>query len=254
MGALAAMTLLTTEGLSRHFGGVQAVNAVDFRLARGEIRAVIGPNGAGKTTLVNMICGRIPASAGRIIFEGADVTRLKPWNRVELGIVYTFQITSVFGNLTCFDNVALAVQRSRARKAEGQRWGVWGSGHGHLAREVEATLERVGLAPRGEVRAATLSYGHQRLLELAIGLALRPKLLILDEPTQGLAEDEIVSFCDLVRDIAKDATVLLIEHNMSVVMEVADRITVMNNGAILVEGRPAEIKADPEVQRAYLGA
>ena len=248
------MTLLATEGLSRHFGGVQAVKAVDFTLARGEIRAVIGPNGAGKTTLVNMICGRIPASSGRIVFEGADVTRMRPWNRVERGIVYTFQITSVFANLTCFDNVALAAQRSQARRAEGRRWGVWRSGHGHLAVEVEAALERVGLASYGAAPASTLSSGHQRLLELAIGLALRPKLLILDEPTQGLAEDEIVSFCGLVRDVAKDATVLLIEHNMSVVMELAHRITVMNNGVILAEGRPAEIKADPEVQRAYLGA
>jgi ABC-type branched-chain amino acid transport systems, ATPase component len=125
MGALAAMTLLTTESLSRHFGGVLAVDAVDFSLAQGEIRAVIGPNGAGKTTLVSMICGRVPPSAGHITFEGVDITRMKPWNRVELGIVYTFQITSVFENLTCFDNVALAVQRSQARRAESRRRGLW---------------------------------------------------------------------------------------------------------------------------------
>ena len=115
------MTLLTTESLSRHFGGVLAVDAVDFSLAQGEIRAIIGPNGAGKTTLVSMICGRVPPSAGHITFEGVDITRMKPWNRVELGIVYTFQITSVFENLTCFDNVALAVQRSQARGAESRR-------------------------------------------------------------------------------------------------------------------------------------
>jgi len=221
------MTLLTTEGLSRHFGGVQAVNAVDFALARGEIRAVIGPNGAGKTTLVGMICGRVP--------------------------VYTFQITSVFANLTCFDNVALAVQRSQAWGAEAQWRRRWQGARGNLARNVETVLERVGLASRSAAFASTLSYGHQRLLELAIGLALRPKLLILDEPTQGLAGDEIAGFCDLVREVAKDATVLLIEHNMSVVMELAHRITVMNNGAILAEGGPAEIEADPVVQRAYLG-
>ena len=247
------MTLLTTEGLSRHFGGVQAVNAVDFALARGEIRAVIGPNGAGKTTLVGMICGRVPASAGRITFEGVDITRMKPWNRVDRGIVYTFQITSVFANLTCFDNVALAVQRSQAWGAEAQWRRRWQGARGNLARNVETVLERVGLASRSAAFASTLSYGHQRLLELAIGLALRPKLLILDEPTQGLAGDEIAGFCDLVREVAIDATVLLIEHNMSVVMELAHRITVMNNGAILAEGGPAEIEADPVVQRAYLG-
>jgi branched-chain amino acid transport system ATP-binding protein len=245
MGALAAMTLLATIGLSRHFGGVRAVDAVDFSLAEGEIRAVIGPNGAGKTTLVSMICGRVPASAGRILFKGADITRMKPWRRVEQGIVYTFQITSVFQNLTCFDNVALAVQRRRG--------GPWAA-MGHLAGDVDRTLDRVGLAAQGPAFASTLSYGHQRLLELALGLALRPKLLILDEPTQGLTDEEILGVCRLVRDIARDATVLLIEHNMSVVMALADRITVMNEGRILAEGTPAEIEADPEVQGAYLGA
>jgi branched-chain amino acid transport system ATP-binding protein len=247
------MTLLTTEGLSRHFGGVLAVDAVDFSLAQGEIRAVIGPNGAGKTTLVSMICGRVPPSAGHITFEGVDITRMKPWNRVELGIVYTFQITSVFENLTCFDNVALAVQRSQARGAESRRRSLWRGGQRHLARDVESALDCVGLTSRGTALASTLSYGHQRLLELAIGLALHPKLLILDEPTQGLTEEEIAAFCGLVREIARDATVLLIEHNVSVVMELAHRITVMNNGGILAEGEPAEIKADPDVQRAYLG-
>ena len=246
---MAAVTLLTTHGLSRRFGGLNAVNEVDFALARGEIRAIIGPNGAGKTTLVSMICGRIAPSSGRIDFEGEDITRLRAWNRVARGIVYTFQITSVFANLTCFDNVALAAQQSRMLARRG--W--WPSGHGHLASDVSIVLDRVGLSGRTDVVAATLPYGHQRLLEVAIGLALRPKLLILDEPTQGLAEDEIVKFCELVRDIARDATILLIEHNVPVVMELADRITVMNNGSILAEGLPAEIKADPRVGKAYFG-
>jgi len=249
MGPVAAVTLLTTQGLSRHFGGLKAVDSVDFALPRGEIRAIIGPNGAGKTTLVSMFCGRIAASSGRIAFEGEDITTLRAWQRVKRGIAYTFQITSIFTNLTCFDNVALAVQRSLSW-ASGD-W--WPRGHGHLARDVAVALDRVGLAARGAAPAGTLSYGHQRLLEVAIGLALRPKLLILDEPTQGLAEDEIVHFCGLVRDIAKEATVLLIEHNMPVVMELADRITVMNNGTILAEGSPAEVRADPLVQKAYLG-
>jgi len=237
---MAAVTLLSTEGLSRRFGGLNAVSNVDFALQPGEIRAVIGPNGAGKTTLVSMICGRIGPSAGRIAFEGRDITRLRAWERVALGIAYTFQITSIFQNLTCYDNVALAAQRQRHR-------------HADLPGHVNGTLERVGLAGRGAAVAGTLSYGHQRLLEVAIGLALQPKLLILDEPTQGLAEDEIVAFCRLVREIAANATVLLIEHNMQVVMELADRITVMNNGSILAEGAPAEIRADRRVQEAYLG-
>ncbi|MGH6881303.1 ABC transporter ATP-binding protein [Hypericibacter sp.] len=235
--------LLTTAGLSRRFGGLRAVDAVDLSVKRGEIRAVIGPNGAGKTTLVGMICGRIQSSAGRVLFEGEDITDLRPWSRVERGIAYTFQITSVFQNLTCFDNVALAAQRELPR----------GAGADELAQKVEATLAQVGLAGRGPVLASTLPYGHQRLLEVAIGLALAPKLLILDEPTQGLSEEEIVGFCALIREIAEEATVLLIEHNMPVVMELAHRVTVMNNGAILAEGTPAEIRANPEVQRAYLG-
>jgi branched-chain amino acid transport system ATP-binding protein len=254
MGALAAMTLLTTEGLSRHFGGVLAVDAVNFNLARGEIRAIIGPNGAGKTTLVSMICGRVSPSAGRITFEGGDITRMRPWNRVERGIVYTFQITTVFGNLTCFDNVALAVQRSQARGVKNRSLSLWRGGQRHLACDVESALGRVGLASRAATLASTLAYGHQRLLELAMSLALRPKLLILDEPTQGLTEEEIGGICGLVREIAMDATVLLIEHNMTVVMELADRVTVMSNGSILAEGDSAEIKANPDVQRAYLGA
>ncbi len=243
------MTLLETRGLTRRFGGLTAVDGVDLTLERGEIRAVIGPNGAGKTTLVGMICGRIAPSAGRIGFEDADITALRPWHRVRRGIVYTFQITSVFANLTCFDNVALAVQRSLSWRRRG--W--WLGRHGDLEPAVMRALDRVGLGPRRDAVAATLSYGHQRLLELAIGLALEPKLLILDEPTQGLAEDEIVGFCALVREIAAGATVLLIEHNMAVVMELAQRITVMDNGRILAEGTPETIRADPAVQQAYLG-
>jgi branched-chain amino acid transport system ATP-binding protein len=248
MAAMAAVTgngsmLLATRGLSRRFGGLRAVDAVDLAVERGEIRAVIGPNGAGKTTLVSMICGRIPASEGRVLFEGEDITSLRPWSRVERGIAYTFQITSVFQNLTCFDNVALAAQRGIPCRG----------GNADLARKVERTLARVGLEGRGPVLASILPYGHQRLLEVAIGLALEPKLLILDEPTQGLSEEEIVGFCALVREIAADATVLLIEHNMPVVMGLAHRITVMDNGRILAEGTPEEIRDNPEVQRAYLG-
>lgn len=244
------MTLLATQALSKHFGGLNAVDGVGLTLERGEIRAIIGPNGAGKTTLVGMICGRVAPSSGRIAFEDEDITDLSPWHRVARGIAYTFQITSVFANLTCFDNVALAVQRSLMREAPRRR----GIGHRSLADQVMRQLERIGLADRAHVTAAILPYGHQRLLELALGLALRPKLLILDEPTQGLSDDEIAGFCALVREIASEATVLLIEHNMPVVMELADRITVMNNGRILAEGAPAEIRNNPQVQEAYLGS
>jgi branched-chain amino acid transport system ATP-binding protein len=235
---LAAVTLLSTRGLSRHFGGLNAVERVDLAIERGEIRAIIGPNGAGKTTLVGVICGRISPSAGRITFEDQDITHLSAWRRVALGIAYTFQVTSVFANLTCFDNVALAVQHRKNP----------GSSRAPLLDEIMHQLERVGLQHRAQALAATLPYGHQRLLELALGLALHPKLLILDEPTQGLSDAEIAGFCALVRDIAGDTTVLLIEHNMPVVMDLAHRITVMENGRILAEGSPHEIRHDTEVQ------
>lgn len=247
---MAAVNLLKTDGLSRHFGGLRAVDDVNFSLDEGEIRAIIGPNGAGKTTFVSLICGRVAPSAGRIAFEGRDVTALPAFRRVGLGIAYTFQITSIFGNLTVFDNVALAVQTRMRRAGSAALW----LDNSELTAGVAGTLDRVGLSGRHDTKASTLSYGHQRLLEVAMGLALSPKLLILDEPTQGLSDAEIAGFCDLVRTIAEEATVLLIEHNMDVVMELARRITVMNSGRILAEGTPAEIRTDTAVQSAYLGS
>lgn len=243
------MSFLETRALSRQFGGLTAVDQVDFDLKEGEIRAVIGPNGAGKTTLVSLVCGRVPPSAGTISFQGADITGLPAWKRVAHGIVYMFQITSVFRNLTCAENVALGAQRSLTLgRAPWHR-----VDRRELARVTHHALERVGLAARADDQASALPYGHQRLLELAMSLTLKPKLLILDEPTQGLSEAETVHFCNLVREVARETTILLIEHNMDVVMELARRITVMENGAILADGSPAEITANPEVQRAYLG-
>ncbi|MBZ9996244.1 ABC transporter ATP-binding protein [Mesorhizobium sp. BH1-1-4] len=235
--------LLTTKGLSRDFGGLRAVDNVDFALMPGEIRAVIGPNGAGKTTFVSLISGRIQPSSGTIVFDGADITGLPTYVRVRRGIAYTFQITSVFANLSVYDNVALPVQLtlSDIRSKDALRAGVM------------SALERTGLADRAHMPAGQLSYGHQRLLEVAMGLALKPRLLILDEPTQGLADSEIDNFIELVRDIAKSATVLLIEHNMPVVMQLADRITVFNAGKILAEGTPEAIRENKAVQEAYLG-
>ena len=235
--------LLTTKGLSRHYGGLKAVDGVDFAVMPGEIRAIIGPNGAGKTTFVSLVCGRVAPSSGAVVFDGSDITGMPPHRRVRRGIAYTFQITSVFANLTAYDNVALPVQRTLAD----------GRSHGAVHAGVMSALSRVGLAGREHAVAGTLSYGHQRLLEVAMGLALKPRLLILDEPTQGLSDGEIENFITLVREIAREATVLLIEHNMPVVMQLADRITVMNAGRILAEGTPDEIRANADVQHAYLG-
>ena len=241
--------LLETRAITRRFGGLEAVRGVDFRLERGEVRALIGPNGAGKTTLVGLICGRLAPTAGQVLFAGQDITRLPAWHRVGLGIVYTFQLTSVYRRLSVHDNVALAAQRRRLRAV--RDW--LRLDQAAVTGDVDAVLATVGLAEARDQLAGAMPYGHQRLLEVAMALALRPELLILDEPTQGLTGAETAAFIALVREVATAATVLLIEHNMAVVLEVADRITVMDSGRIIAEGTPRQIEAHPDVQRAYLG-
>jgi branched-chain amino acid transport system ATP-binding protein len=234
------MSLLATQNLSKSFGGLDAVKGVNLTLEPGKIRALIGPNGAGKTTLVSLLCGRIEPTSGSVTFRDRDITRLPAHARIAQGMAYTFQITSVFARLPVIENVALAARRKWPDAAEVER----------RAREA---LSRVGLADRADQTAGDLAYGHQRLLEVAMGLVQDPELLIMDEPTQGLSDAEIETFKSLVREVAEDATVLLIEHNMRVVMELADRITVLNFGEILAEGTPQEIHENPAVQAAYLG-
>jgi branched-chain amino acid transport system ATP-binding protein len=245
----AVNALLETKVLSKHFGGLTAVNEVNLSVAPGEIRALIGPNGAGKTTLVGMICGRLAPSSGRILYGGEDITATSPWERLKRGIVYTFQVTSIFKGLSCYENVALPAQRKLLRGIAARI----ALPESAVATRVQAALESVGLAGEAAKQADQLAYGHQRLLELAMALAAEPQLLILDEPTQGLAEAEIAQLCALVRTIAQRATVLLIEHNMDVVLSLAGRVTVMDAGMIIAEGTPAEIARDPVVQKAYLG-
>ena len=234
------MSLLSTRGLSKSFAGLRAVHEVDFDLPEGEVRALIGPNGAGKTTFVSLLCGRIAPSAGQVFFDGRDISHLPAHKRIGLGMAYTFQITSVFARLSVFENVALAARRRLHGAAE-------------VEAEVMAALGKVGLTEAPERAAGDLSYGHQRLLEIAMGLVQAPRLLILDEPTQGLSDAEIAGFKALIRELAATTTILLIEHNMSVVMETADRVTVLNFGEVLAEGTPQEMHANADVQAAYLG-
>ena len=231
------MSLLRTENLSKSFAGLHAVSDVDFELPEGQIRALIGPNGAGKTTFVGMLCGRIAPTTGRVQFDGADISRLPVHRRIRLGIAYTFQITSIFERLTLGENVALAARRRK----------------GAVKAHVAEALDRVGLTEDRDRLAGDLAYGHQRLLEIAMGLAQKPRLLILDEPTQGLSDAEIETFKALIRGLKSETTILLIEHNMNVVMETADQITVLNFGEVLAEGTPDAIRADGDVQAAYLG-
>lgn len=235
---MAAVALLRARGLRRAFGGLKAVDGVDLDLPPAGVHALIGPNGAGKSTLVGLLSGRLAADSGTIEFAGRDITRLPAYARVRLGIGYTFQVTSIYPRLSVADNVALALQH-RTRD---------------VAPAAGAELARVGLDAHAGELAGSLSYGHQRLLELAMGLALEPRLLILDEPTQGLAAGEIAGFSAVVREVAAGACVLLIEHNMEVVMDLADRITVLEFGRVLAEGTPEAIRGDGRVQAAYLGA
>lgn len=233
------VAVIEAKDLTRHFGGVRAVDGVDFRLEQGEIHGLIGPNGAGKTTFVSLLSGRTPVQSGTITLNGEDITTLPAHARVRRGVAYTFQITSIYPRLSVFDNVALAVQ-SR--------------GSFDVLTDVNDALARVGLFEFAKSVSGTLSYGHQRLLEVGMGLALQPKVLILDEPTQGLASGEIDAFKALIRSLVPQTTILLIEHNMDVVMDLADRITVLTFGKVLAVGTPLDIRANKMVQDAYLGA
>ncbi|SLN63008.1 Lipopolysaccharide export system ATP-binding protein LptB [Roseovarius albus] len=233
------MTLLSTKGLSKSFDGLEAVSSVDFELPAGQIRALIGPNGAGKTTFVSLICGRLAPTSGTVTFDGYDITVLPAHERIQRGIAYTFQITSIFPGLSARENIALAARRF----LKGAQ----------VTEVVEATIDKVGLLGRADQTAGDLAYGHKRLLEIGMGLAQNPRLLILDEPTQGLSDGEIEAFKELIRDLADQATILLIEHNMKVVMATANKISVLDGGRMLAEGTPEEIQNNFAVQTAYLG-
>lgn len=234
------MSLLSAQGLTKQFNGLLAVEDVSLEIPEGQVRALIGPNGAGKTTLVGMLSGRIAPSSGHVTFDGKDVTAWPAHKRIAAGMGYTFQITSVFPNLSVRENVALAARRKF-------------SGTSEVENAVNTSLKRVGLIAFRAEEAGGLSYGHQRLLEIAMGLAQAPKLLILDEPTQGLADSEVVAFNQLILELAAKTTILLIEHNMDVVMQVADFVTVLDAGKVLFEGIPDDVKASAAVQAAYLG-
>lgn len=230
--------LLSARHLTRTYGSLDACHNISFDLPEGQIRALIGPNGAGKSTFVGLLSGRIRATSGTVSFAGKDISALPDFRRIALGIAYTFQITSVFPGLSVFENVALAARRTDRRTVRSR---------------VAAALARTGLSALTDQTAGDLSYGHQRLLEIAMGLAQSPRLFILDEPTQGLSDPEIAGFIALIHALKGTTTILLIEHNMDVVMQTADIITVLNNGQILAEGPPAAIRADKSVQSAYLG-
>ncbi len=247
-----ANPILETRGLSKAFGGLVAVDDVNIAVQRGTLHAIIGPNGAGKTTLFNLLSGNLQPTTGRVFLRGEDITGVPLHRRAHLGMGRSFQITNVFPNLTVLENVRLAAQ---ARGGDNFKiWNHYRRFTSYEARAMEA-LTTVGLAGRALMLASQLPHGDQRKLEMAILLAPDPELLLLDEPTAGMASEQVPELMALIDRIQTRGgkTIMLVEHNMSVVMRFSDRITVMHHGRVLAEGSPAEIAADETVQNAYLG-
>ncbi|HEV2301888.1 MAG TPA: ABC transporter ATP-binding protein [Stellaceae bacterium] len=243
-----AAPILATEDLTIRFGGLTALNRVSFALGEGEIRAIIGPNGAGKSTFFNCLTGVLRPSAGRILFAGADITGLPPDRISQRGIARSYQITNIMPNVSAFENVRIAAQSRR------HSWNLIAHHRSlhDIAEKADTALAAVGLRQKADELAANLSHGEQRNLEIGIALATEPKVLCLDEPTAGMSAAETHETMELVRRIARDLTILIVEHDMQVVMELARRITVLHYGEILAEGTPGEIQANPRVVEVYL--
>lgn len=243
-------TILRTQDLCRSFGGVLATNYVNIEIEDKGLRSIIGPNGAGKTTLINVITGRLPASSGKVNYLGKDITNKPPHELVRLGICRTFQITSIFMGSSVFENVRIARQalrggslrilssRSSLKRVNSEAWSL---------------IERLGLTEVSSEPVKNLAYGDQRLLEVAIALAGDPRVLFLDEPTAGMSPAETERTAGLIRDLADELSVVLVEHDMDLVMAISDSITVLHNGMIIAEGPPEIIRANEEVREAYLG-
>jgi branched-chain amino acid transport system ATP-binding protein len=240
--------VLRTEGLTIRFGGLTALNNVNLDVRRGEIRAVIGPNGAGKSTFFNCVTGVLRPTSGRILLNGNDITGQPPNQISRSGIARSYQITNILPNATALENVRIAAQ---SRK---HGWNMFRhyTEFRDIIDKAESVLASVGLAGKADELASNLSHGEQRNLEIGIALATEPQLLCLDEPTAGMSAAETQDIMQLVRKIAKDLTVLIVEHDMPLVMELADRITVLHYGQVLADGPPAEIQNNPRVQEVYL--
>lgn len=242
--------ILRVSELRKSFGAVMATNAVNLQIHRSAIHAVIGPNGAGKTTLIAQLAGELLPDAGRIEFLGQDITRWPPYRRSHAGLARSFQITSVFLEMTLLDNVLLAVQ---ARAGHAYRFWQAARRDRRLVEPAMAMLAQVGLADRAHMMANAVSHGEHRQLEIAMALATRPQLLLLDEPMAGMGLEESARMIEMLRRLKGDKTILLIEHDMDAVFALADQITVLVDGQVVASGSPADIRADVGVRRAYLG-
>jgi branched-chain amino acid transport system ATP-binding protein len=242
--------LLQIENLAKRFGGIVATDGLSLGVDEGELHAVIGPNGAGKTTLIAQLTGHLRPDSGRILFDGRDIIALPTYRRSLLGLARSFQITSLFLDFTALDNVALAVQAHA-----GHSFHFWRDARTEreLREPARAALARVGLEHRADLRAAQLSHGEHRQLEIAMALATGPRMLLLDEPMAGLGPEESSRMVSMLRALKRELTILLVEHDMDAVFALADRITVLVHGRVIASGRPEAIRAHPDVRKAYLG-
>lgn len=242
--------MLETKHLRKRFGGVLACDSVSLEIRGGELHAIIGPNGAGKSTLIGLLAGELKPNDGQIIFDGKDITSFPTYRRSILGLARTFQITSLFHNFTALDNVALAVQGHA-----GHSFRFWSPARRDmkLRDPARGALSRVGLEYRAETICGNLSHGEHRQLEIAMAIATTPRMLLLDEPMAGLGPDKSARMLVLLRELKRELTILLVEHDMDAVFQLADRITVLVNGHVIASGAPDDVRADAEVRRAYLG-
>ena len=242
--------ILETRNLTKGFKGFTAVDQVNLQIQRGQIHALIGPNGAGKTTVFNLLTKYLTPSSGQILFNGQDITALEASAIAQLGLVRSFQISAVFPRLTVLENVRIALQRK-----EGNSFQFWKSDKvlERLNPRAEALLADVGLLDFAQATTLDLPYGRKRALELATTLALDPEMLLLDEPTQGMGHEDVAVVAALIKKVSAERTILMVEHNLQVVSQLADRITVLQRGAVLTEGDYATVSADPRVKEAYLG-
>jgi branched-chain amino acid transport system ATP-binding protein len=249
MGAAMSGTILALEGVSKSFGAFAALSGVTASFERGMLTAIIGPNGAGKSTLFNLISGAVPPSAGRIVFEGRDITGARQHEFARLGIAKSFQITNVFPLLSAHENVRVAAQMRRSR------FNIFTprASLTELIERADALLARVGLASVRARSARELAHGEQRSLEIAMALAAEPSLLLLDEPTAGMSPEETSAMMELIVDLAAECTVVLVEHKMKLVMSICRRLVVLHHGQLIAAGTPEEIRANDEVRRVYLG-
>ena len=251
MSMTGSETILSATGLTKRFAGFVAVNGVDLEVRRGSIHALIGPNGAGKTTCFNLLTKFLQPSAGTIRFNGRDITRLAPAAVARLGVIRSFQISAVFPQLTVLENVRVALQR----RQRGDSFDFWRSEKvlSELDDDALHRVEEVGLADFAQTEAGDLSYGRKRALEIATTLALEPEMMLLDEPMAGMAQEDVTRISALIRRISANRTILMVEHNLSVVADLSDRITVLARGEVLAEGAYEDVSRDARVVEAYIG-